>query len=97
MPARPFALGPFSSWKVSASMQSSRGSAGAKMCVALATGSRKLTTPAFAVRTPVGAKIYFIPPTNRLSTSFKEDKAIERAKQKGASPTAQSYKHIRSQ
>jgi hypothetical protein len=46
-------------------------------------GSRKLTTPAFAVRTPVGAKIYFIPPTNRLSTSFKEDKAIERAKQKG--------------
>lgn len=48
------------------------------------SGQRKLTTPVFAVRTPVGAKIYFIPKDNKgLSPSFREEKAYEKALLKG--------------
>jgi hypothetical protein len=50
-------------------------------------GERKLTTKVFAVRTPLGAKIYFLPTMNVLGASFREEKAIERSRMKGASPS----------
>lgn len=52
------------------------------MCLCV-SGDRKLTTKVFAVRTPLGAKIYFLPTMNVLGASFREEKAIERARQKG--------------
>lgn len=51
--------------------------------VPVCAGDRKLTTKVFAVRTPLGAKIYFLPTMNVLGASFREEKAIERARQKG--------------
>lgn len=47
------------------------------------TGERKLTTKVFAVRTPLGAKIYFLPTMNVLGAGFREEKAIEKARMKG--------------
>lgn len=47
-------------------------------------GDRKLTTKVFATRTPLGAKIYFLPTMNVLGASFREEKAIEKARMKGA-------------
>lgn len=46
-------------------------------------GERKLTTKVFAVRTPLGAKIYFLPTMQNLGPGFREEKAIEKARMKG--------------
>ena len=46
-------------------------------------GERKLTTKVFAVRTPLGAKIYFLPTMQSLGPGFREEKAIEKARSKG--------------
>jgi hypothetical protein len=35
------------------------------------------------VRTPLGAKIYFLPTMNVLGAGFREEKAIEKARMKG--------------
>jgi invasion protein IalB len=35
------------------------------------------------VRTPLGAKVYFLPTMNVLGAGFREEKAIERARMKG--------------
>ena len=47
------------------------------------SGERKLTTKVFAVRTPLGAKVYFLPTMNVLGAGFREEKAIEKARMKG--------------
>jgi len=46
-------------------------------------GERKLTTKVFAVRTPLGAKVYFLPTMQSLGPGFREEKAIEKARMKG--------------
>lgn len=46
-------------------------------------GERRLTTKVFAVRTPLGAKIYFLPTMQSLGPGFREEKAIEKARMKG--------------
>ena len=59
-------------------------------------GERKLTTKVFAVRTPLGAKIYFLPSTQTLSgPGFREEKAIEKARMKGdVTPSAKPNRPI---